>query len=40
VIFHLQARQDWNGAAEDAPVAEPGEDGYVHCCDGAIAKET
>jgi uncharacterized protein (DUF952 family) len=33
VIFHLLARQDWQGAAADAPVAMPGEDGYVHCCD-------
>ena len=38
MIFHLLARQDWNGATADAPVAKPGEDGYVHCCDeGQIA---
>ena len=38
MIFHLLTRQDWHPDAEDAPVAMPGEDGYVHCCDeGQIA---
>jgi len=38
VIFHLLARQDWSGATEDAPVAVPGEHGYVRCCDeGQVA---
>jgi len=38
VIFHLLARQDWHAATAAAPVATPGEDGYVHCCDeGQIA---
>ena len=38
MIFHLPARQDWQEATGDAPVAMPGEDGYVHCCgEGQIA---
>lgn len=38
MIFHLLTRQDWNGATGDAPVATPGDDGHVHCCDeGQIA---
>lgn len=38
MIFHLLVRHDWDAATGDAPVASPGEDGYVHCCDeGQIA---
>ena len=38
MIFHILPRRDWEGSAGDAPVAVPGEDGYVHCCDeGQIA---
>lgn len=35
MIFHLLVRQDWHAATADAPVAVPGEDGFVHCCDEA-----
>ncbi|HKV67109.1 MAG TPA: DUF952 domain-containing protein [Gaiellales bacterium] len=38
MIFHLLVRQDLHAASANAPVAVPGEDGYVHCCDeGQIA---
>ena len=33
MIFHLLVRHDWHSATADAPVAMPGDEGYVHCCD-------
>ena len=32
MIFHLLVRHDWHSATAP-PVAMPGVDGYVHCCD-------
>jgi uncharacterized protein (DUF952 family) len=32
VIFYLMLRKDMDGGGAD-PVAAPGEQGFVHCCD-------
>lgn len=33
VIFLLLSRRDWEARDTDE-VARPGEEGFVHCCDG------
>lgn len=32
MIFYLSVRSEWDDAGAD-PLATPGEDGFVHCCD-------